>query len=137
MPGWGRRCVVLAPKFSLHLHSYLARCLAGLLGPWDLGVVWLLQIAFVVSPLAMIHLVLVHGWVVLLVGPLVPGVQPWEAGTLVTFSLFSSLGHFLFLAASCLGQRIMIVFAFSCFAHLACTGCLAFVFSQASFVSFS
>ena len=50
LPGWGRRCVVLAPKFSLHLHSYLARCLAGLLGPWDLGVVWLSLIAFVVSP---------------------------------------------------------------------------------------
>ena len=49
---------------------------------------WLLQIAFVVFPLAMLHLVLVRSWVVLLVGPLVPGVQPWEAGTLVTFSLF-------------------------------------------------
>ena len=89
-------------KFSLHLLSYLARCLAGLLGPWDLGVVWLLQIAFVVSPLAMIHLVLVHGWVVLLVGPLVPGVQPWEAGTLVTFSLLFLLGPF-----SCAGGLLL------------------------------
>ena len=119
-------------KFSLHLHLYLARCLANLLGPWDLGAVRHLLFASL-FPLAIVHLVLVLGWVVLLVVPSVPGVRLEDAGTLVTFSLFSSLGHFLFLAASCLGQRIMIVFAFSCFALLACTGCLAFVFFSGLF----
>ena len=50
LPGWGRRCVVLALKFSLHLHLFLARCLADLLGPWDLGVMCLLQTALLCFP---------------------------------------------------------------------------------------
>ena len=57
-----------------------------------------------------------------------PGCSLVGAGTLVTFSLFSSFGRFLFLAACCLGRRIMVAFAFPCFAHLAWTGCFAFVF---------
>ena len=88
-------------KFSLHLCSFSSRCLTVLLGPWDLGVVWLSQIASVTFLLALVHLVLVHGWCVLPGVPLVPGVRPRVAGTLVTVSR-SSLGLFLLLVAWCL-----------------------------------
>ena len=97
-------------KFSLHLCSFSSRCLTVLLGPGDLGVVWLSQIAFVTFLLALVHLVLVHGWFVLPGVPLVPGVRPRDAGTLVTFSR-SSLGLFLFLVAWCLavGPSLLVV----------------------------
>ena len=85
--------------FSLHLCSFSARCLTDLLGPGDLGVVWLSQIAFDAFLLAFVHLVLVLGWFVLPGVPWVPGVQPRDAGALVTLSIFSSFGHFLILVA--------------------------------------
>ena len=161
-------------KFSLHLCSFSARCLTDLLGPWDLGVVWLSQIASVTFLLALVHLVLEHGWCVLPGVPLVPGVRPRVAGTLVTVSR-SSLGLFLLLVAwclavgpslwwfaaslvgilldsaslaSCFGCACLrgwhlhgplvcgFAFAFSFFARHSRARCLAFVFSQASFVSF-
>ena len=49
--GWGLPFgAVLAPKFSLHPCSS-ARRLAGLLGPWDLGIVWLPLFALMCFPL--------------------------------------------------------------------------------------
>ena len=74
------------PTFSVH-------------GIWGLCVFCRLLLLF---SLAIIHLVLVHGWVVLLVGPLVPGLRPWEAGTPVTFSLLFLLGPI-----SCAGGMLL------------------------------
>ena len=119
-------------KFSLHLHLYLARCLANLLGPWDLGAVRHLLFASL-FPLAIVHLVLVLGWVVLLVVPLVPGVQPgrcWHPRDI--FPLFI-LGPFSLSGSQLLGPSDYDCFCISCFAHLACTGCLAFVFFSGLF----
>ena len=81
-------------KFSLHLCYFSARCLTDLLGPWDLGVVWLSQIAFEAFLLALVHLVLVHYRFVLPGVPLVPGVRPRDAGTFVSFSLFPPSAFF-------------------------------------------
>ena len=88
-----------------------------------------------VFPLAVVHLVLVHGWVVLLVGPLVPGVQPRDADTLVTFSFLFSVGRFSPFGGLMLGYGCLLHFHIL-FAALG-LGVLLSFFSQASFVSFS
>ena len=122
-------------KFSLHLHSYLTRCLASLLGPWDLGVVRHLQIASVFL-LALLHLVLVLGWVVLLVVPLVPGVQPIRCWHPRDIFPLSSLGHFLFWQPAAWADGLWLLLHFHVLPSSLGLGVLLSFFSQASFVSF-
>ena len=87
-----------------------------------------------VFPLAVVHLVLVHGWDVLRVVPLVPGVQPEDAVALVPFPPFSVGRFFSLWPVAWLAMDACCIFII-CSPLLDWVSCFRFFF-WASFVSF-